>query len=131
MAAVTTTSTTTTTLSPSFATIYAATIGPRCGFCHGVGGDGGLEGLHGCATAHASLIDVPSTALPNRDLVEPGAPALSWLVQKLDGTQGAFDGLCAEGSCGERMPLGETPLDADVLAGIRRWIIDGAVNDCP
>jgi hypothetical protein len=128
---VTTTSTSTTTLPPSFAAIYAATIGPRCGFCHGVGGDGGLEGLHTCATAHASLVDVPSAALPSRDLVEPGAPALSWLLQKLDGTQGAFDGQCVGSSCGERMPLGETPLDADVLDAIRTWVLDGAADDCP
>jgi hypothetical protein len=127
----TSTSTSTTTLPPSFAAIYTATIAPRCGFCHGVGGDGGLEGLHTCASAHASLVGVPSTALPIRDLVEPGAPAISWLMQKLDGTHGAFDGQCVGGSCGERMPLGETPLDVDVRDALRMWITDGAANDCP
>ena len=128
---VTTTSTSTTTLPPSFAAFHAAVIGPRCGFCHGLGGEGGLEGLSACATAHVHLVDVPSTALPGRDRVEPGAPTLSWLVQKLDGTQGAFDDECAGGTCGDSMPLGEPLLDAEVRTAIRTWIATGAANDCP
>lgn len=96
--------TTSTSLAPSWAALHAAFLAPRCGACHGLEGEGGLNGLHGCRSGYASLVDVPSTQLPGRDRVEPGAPTLSWLVHKLDGDQGAFGALCAAGTCGDAMP---------------------------
>lgn len=92
---------------------------------------GRLDGLHRCGTAYAHLVGVPSAELSDRLLVAPGAPDLSWLVQKLDGTQAAFDGQCVDGSCGGTMPLGETPLPTGVLAALRTWIAGGAIDDCP
>ncbi len=128
----TTTTTTSTTFPPSWAAIHAEAIGPRCGTCHaGTDGEGGLDGLHRCGTAYASLVGVASAQLPGRLLVAPGAPELSWLVQKVEGTQAAFDEQCLDASCGGAMPLGETPLPAGVVAALRRWIADGAVDDCP
>jgi hypothetical protein len=106
-------------------------IGPACGGCHGGGGAGGLGGLDGCDTGHASLVNVPSTQLPTMDRVEPGDPAASWLVYKLDGTQNAFDAQCAGGACGARMPINQPQLSAAVRDAIRAWIMDGAANDCP
>jgi hypothetical protein len=123
--------TTTSTTLPSWAAIHAAVIAPRCGSCHGIEGEAGLNGLGACNTGHANLVGVPSTQLPGRDRVRPGAPARSWLMQKLDGTQSAFDGQCVGGSCGEPMPLEPPPLDAAEREAIRSWIAAGAENDCP
>jgi hypothetical protein len=121
--------TTTTTLPPSWAAIQAAVIGPVCGGCHGA--SGGLGGLGACSTGWASLVGVASTELPTMSRVTPGDPTNSWLVQKLDGTQGNFTAQCTGGSCGSQMPLGQSPLPAAVRDAIRTWITNGAVNDCP
>jgi hypothetical protein len=77
------------------------------------------------------MVDVPSTELAAQDLVEPGDPTLSWLMHKLDGTQNAFDGQCVGGSCGGPMPANQPQLTPPVRDAIRRWIADGAANDCP
>ena len=63
--------------------------------------------------------------------VEPGDPAASWLMQKLDGTQSDFTAQCVGGSCGSQMPIGQPPLSPAVRDAIRTWIANGAVNDCP
>jgi hypothetical protein len=120
--------TTTTTVPPSWAAIQAQVIGPVCGGCHG--GSGGLSGLGTCSTGYASLVGVASTELPTMNRVQPGDPAASWLVQKLDGTQGSFTGQCVA-TCGSQMPAGQGPLPAAVRDAIRAWILNGAVNDCP
>jgi hypothetical protein len=124
----TTTSTTSMPLPPSWAAIHAQVIGPTCGGCHG--GSGGLSGLADCANGHANLVDVASTELPSMDRVEPGDSATSWLMHKLDGTQGMFTAQCQGGFCGSQMPLGGM-LAADVRDAIRTWIDTGAVDDCP
>jgi len=126
-----TTSSTSTTLAASWAAIQSAVIGPRCAGCHGAGGLGGLSGLGGCDSGYASLVDVASTRLATMDLVEPGDPTTSWLVHKLDNTQGAFDAQCVGGACGGQMPLGGPPLSSGVRDAIRTWISNGALNDCP
>ena len=126
-----TTSTTSTTIPPSWAAIHAAVIGPVCGGCHGGSGVAGLGGLDGCNTGYASLVNVPSTELPTMDRVEPGAPTMSWIVYKLDGTQNTFDAQCLGGSCGARMPINQPQLSAGARAAISAWITNGAVNDCP
>jgi len=124
----TTTSTTTTTLPASFAAVHAAVLAGTCAGCHG--GAGGLGGFEDCASAHAALVNVPSTRLPGMDRVEPGDPAASFFMRKLDGTQGAFDAQCTGGSCGAVMPPGGL-LAAGVRDALRAWIAAGAVNDCP
>jgi len=126
-----TTSTTTTTLPPSWAAIHSAVIGPTCGSCHGPGALGGLGGLDTCNGGYASLVNVPSTELPAMRRVEPGSPAASWLVHKLDGTQNGFDAQCPGGSCGSQMPLNQPQLPLSVRDAIRAWISTGAANDCP
>jgi hypothetical protein len=123
--------TTSTTLAPSWATIHAAVIAPRCGNCHNVEGEGGLNRLDDCAAGYANLLNVPSTELPSLDRVEPGLPARSWLMYKLDGDQRGFDGQCLGGSCGDPMPLAPPSLDASVRDALRTWIAGGAANDCP
>lgn len=112
---------------PVWSAIHAQVIGPSCGGCHG--GSGGLSGLASCNSAHANLVDVPSSELPTMDRVEPGNPGNSWLMHKLDGTQDWFTAMCSGGFCGQQMPLGNE-LPIDVRDAIRFWIDAGAANDC-
>lgn len=114
---------------PVWSSIHSLVIGPACGSCHG--GSGGLSGLADCNTGHANLVDVMSSELASMDRVEPGDPAMSWLMHKLDGTQGGFSAMCSGGFCGSQMPLGGDPLSLDVRDAIRSWISNGALNDCP
>ena len=62
--------------------------------------------------------------------VLPGDPTMSWLMQKLDGTQTAFDAQCTGGFCGSTMPLTQPQLSPGVRDSIRAWITNGAANDC-
>jgi hypothetical protein len=125
----TTTSTTTTTLAPVWSAIHANVIGPQCGGCHGTNGN--LTGLSDCNLGHANLVNVASFRLSTMDRVEPGDPSNSFLMHKLDGTQGTFNAQCLSGSCGSSMPLGSPLLAMSVRDAIRTWITNGAVNDCP
>ncbi|HJQ83529.1 MAG TPA: FG-GAP-like repeat-containing protein [Candidatus Binatia bacterium] len=123
-----TTATTTTTLPALWSAIHAQVIAPVCSGCHG--GNGGLSGLDDCNTAHANLVNVPSTELTTMDRVEPGDATTSWLMHKLDGTQGSFTAQCQAMFCGSQMPLGGA-LSPEVRDAIRAWIAWGAANDCP
>jgi hypothetical protein len=116
-------------LPPLWSAIHAQAIGPVCGGCHG--GSGGLSGLGDCSTALANLIDVASSELPTMDRVEPGDPTTSWLMHKLDGTQGSFTAQCSGMFCGSQMPLGGPFFDLDTRDAIRTWISNGALDDCP
>jgi hypothetical protein len=113
---------------PVWSAIHSQVIGATCGGCHG--GSAGLSGLGNCNTAYAALVGVASTENPSMNRVEPGDPGDSWLMYKLDGTQGWFTGTCSGGFCGSRMPLGGE-LSVDVRDAIRFWIASGAANDCP
>jgi Planctomycete cytochrome C len=53
------------------------------------------------------------------DVVRPGDPARSLLVQFIEGRRGA----------NKRMPEKAPPLDARAIATIRRWIAEGAKDD--
>jgi hypothetical protein len=123
--------TTSTTFPPSWAAIYAEAMAPSCGGCHGGGSSGGLGGFTGCAAALASMVDVPSTRLPGMLRIQPGQPASSWLVHKLDGTHVSFTADCVNGACGARMPINQPPLSSAIRDALRTWIQNGAANDCP
>lgn len=73
--------------------------------------------------ARASIVDVPSQEVPALHRVRPGQPDSSYLVHKVQGTQGSVGGL------GGRMPLGGTPLSAEQIAAIRAWITAGALDN--
>ena len=126
--ATTTTSTTSTTLAPLWSAIHANVIYPVCSGCHG--SSGGLGGFANCGTAHAALVNVVSTELATMDRVEPGDPTNSWIMHKLDNTQGTFTGQCTT-TCGSSMPFGSGLLPLSTRDAIRTWITNGAVNDCP
>ena len=89
--------------------------------CHG----GGLLGFPldlSAGVAHGQLVDVPSIESP-LDRVEPGAPDLSYLVHKLQGTYDSVGGACC------RMPQGQAPLPEAEIDLIRGWIEQGAADD--
>jgi hypothetical protein len=77
------------------------------------------------------LVGVANTELPTMSRVEPGDPLLSWLMHKLDGTQGSFTAQCTGMFCGSQRPLGGPFLDTDVRDAIATWITNGALDDCP
>jgi hypothetical protein len=114
---------------PIWSEIHAQVVAPVCGGCHGL--SGGLGGLDDCNAGYASLVDVPSTRLPSMDRVEPGDPITSFLMHKLDGTQGMFSAQCVAMFCGSQMPLGGPPLSIEIRDAVRTWIMNGALNDCP
>jgi hypothetical protein len=76
--------------------------------------------------ARGELVDVPSIRLPGRDLVVPGDPDESYLVQKIEG---------AAGIAGQPMPLGcpgapqggAVCLTADQILAIRTWVSECAL----
>jgi len=119
------------TLDPVWSEIHAQVVGPVCGGCHGPGGFSGLSGLQDCNLGHASLVGVASTELPSMNRVLAGDPSLSWLMHKLDDTQGPFSAMCTGMFCGQLMPLGGPQLSMEIRDTIRDWITNGAVNDCP
>jgi hypothetical protein len=69
--------------------------------------------LSSAANALANLVGVPANECDNRLRVAPGAPANSYLINKLTGQD-----ICA----GERMPRGGTPLSSAQIDTIRAWI---------
>lgn len=84
--------------------------------CHG-GGAGGLS-MSSATVAYEQLVGVPSTGTGEVRVI-PSDAANSYLVKKLEGTQGA----------GSRMPLGMTPLDNIDLTNVKNWINQGAKNN--
>ncbi len=68
--------------------------------------------------AYDKLVGQPSLQINGLQLVEPNNPDASYLVHKLEGTQGG----------GVQMPLGKPPVSASQLALIRQWIANGALS---
>jgi hypothetical protein len=102
-------------LTADFASIQANVFTPICTQCHS--GAGAAQGLSlEAASSYAALVGVPSSEVPSLLRVEPGDPANSYLVQKLEG-RAAF---------GARMPLNQPALPASTIQVIRQWIQDGA-----
>jgi Ca2+-binding RTX toxin-like protein len=87
----------------------------RCTGCHNV-----AAAPHGLIldadNSYELLVNVASKEVPSLDRVDPGNPDDSYLVQKVEGTA----------AVGGQMPLGRTPLTAEQIALIRRWISEGA-----
>jgi hypothetical protein len=82
------------------------------------------------------LADVPSLTAPAVALVEPGDPAQSFLMLKVDGCHDSAGLACkpqpkskSGAQCGDRMPQGSTPACPEDRDVIRRWIAQGAKND--
>ncbi len=73
--------------------------------------------------AYANIVCVPSNERPGMMRVRPSEPDSSYLVHKIQGTQGTV------GGSGGQMPLGGTPLTAQQISLIRAWITQGAKNN--
>lgn len=105
----------------SFATDIAPTLKIRCAVCHLTGQEAGNLALHPKA-AYASLFKRKSGE-SSWLLVDPKKPDTSYMVMKLEGTH------LKKGGKGARMPFAAPPLDAAIIAMIRRWISEGATNN--
>jgi hypothetical protein len=82
--------------------------------CHGAEEpSAGLSLMQG--RAHQALVGVQARA-EDYLLVRPGSPDLSYLIIRLEGRQ----------KVGNRMPLGQAPLDSIDLGNLRNWIQAGA-----
>lgn len=81
---------------------------------------------------YAELVNWDAYNAPGMVRVDPGDPANSWLMVKLDGDMSCPQAqpFCA-GSCGQRMPRGDPPLPAAQLDVIRSWIMNGAPSPDP
>ena len=103
---------------------YLADVVPvlnaHCVACHLTGQEQGGIALHARA-ARANLVGVASAQSPLLR-VEPGDPARSYLVHKLNNTH------LDSGGEGEPMPMGSS-LSAAQIAVITRWIEQGAEAD--
>ena len=68
----------------------------------------------------------PSTEVAGRNVMVPGKPEDSWLMNKLEGNQSCGGFTCmGPDKCGVRMPDG-TPLENAQIELIRAWIKKGA-----
>jgi len=104
---------------PTLQSIQDNVFTPTCSGCHsGPQGNplpAGLD-LTSLSMSFTALVNAPSTEVGALNLVEPGDPDNSYLVQKLEGTA----------AVGARMPLFGTPLSQGTIDAIRQWITDGA-----
>lgn len=113
-------STDTLTLSGDVQPIFTA----NCAFsgCH-AGSSPALGQNLSAGQAYGSIVSVPSQEVPALLRVHPSFPDSSYLVHKIQGTQGSV------GGSGVRMPLGGPALTPEQIATIRSWIAAGAPNN--
>jgi hypothetical protein len=104
---------------PTLDEIQASVFGPSCSSagCHS-GGGANLPSIFDLTSAQGSfdsIVGVDSIQMPGTPVVDPGDPANSYLMQKLNGTAGV----------GQIMPIG-APLAPALIEDIRLWILSGA-----
>jgi parallel beta-helix repeat protein len=123
----TSSTTSTTSVTPfTWTQVYGVMQG-NCSFgCHENGLGGFTIPPNDSATAYNNTVGVASNRLPTMNRVEPFYPLDSFLMHKLDNTQGTFDASCTGGSCGSSMPLSQPLLPLTTRDGIRAWISFGA-----
>ena len=103
---------------PTFTELEQEVFGVSCAFssCHGAGA-GGLD-LDG-ETDYGRLVGVSSTVVEDAVLVVPGDPGASYLLSKMEGS---------DGIAGDIMPPG-TGMDPGTVEGVRAWIAAGAPDN--
>ncbi len=109
----------TTPTSSVFTRIQEEILTPECATsgCHnGTTSPLGLNLIDG--KAYGKLVNKPSNQVDGLLLVEPSNVDASYLVHKLEGTQGG----------GAQMPIGRPALSADQIDLIKNWINDGALE---
>jgi len=111
-------------LVPTLDAIQASVFGPTCSTagCHAGTGTvlPGVMNLTTAANSFASLVGVTSIEQSTLQRVNPGNPDDSYLIHKIEGT--------APLPFNARMPFGGAPLDPAVIANIRLWIDNGALQ---
>lgn len=108
-------------------TVYATKIQPiwngKCTSCHS-GGAGAPQGLDlTSGNSFGLLVDVNANELPSMKRIKANDVANSYLVHKVEGTQGSV------GGSGGKMPLGcsgTACLTATQISDIKAWINGGA-----
>jgi len=80
--------------------------------------------------AYANIVNVAAVEpTPSMDRIEPGDPTLSFMIHKLEGTQGGLVCSPVPPGCGTRMPQGAPPLPLQTIRMIKRWVTAGALNN--
>jgi len=105
--------------SSAFKKIQDEIFTPKCATsgCHnGTASPLGLNLVEG--KAYNKLVNKPSNQVDGLQLVESSNIEASYLVHKLEGTQGG----------GAQMPLGKPPLSTEEIQLIKTWISDGALE---
>ena len=104
---------------PNFSEIQANVFSPDCATsgCHAGGNAAAGLNLEE-ANSYAMLVGIQSSQDAALQRVEAGAPAESYLIQKLEGMA----------SSGQQMPPGAA-LPQSEIDVIRQWISDGALDD--
>jgi len=108
------------TRTDTLAAIQNTIFTPTCAVsgCHsGFAASSGLALDDGAA--FANLVGITSIQDSDFQLVNPGNPDDSYLVQKLEGTA----------SGGLQMPRNQAPLNAALIQNVRDWISAGAQNN--
>ena len=108
----------------SFATQVQPIFTNNCAFagCHA--GTSPQQGMNlSGGLAYQNIVNVLSSERAGMMRVTPFQPDSSYLVHKIQGTQGTV------GGSGGQMPLGGTPLPAQQISLIRAWITQGAKNN--
>lgn len=86
-------------------------------------GSGAIMGLNLADEAsYGNLVDVKSTEVSTLDLVKPGDPENSYLIEKLIGGSRMAAGTL-------KMPLGREALTDEQVDMVRDWITDGAKDN--
>jgi hypothetical protein len=109
--------------------------------CHGRPGAEPYLGpsLPAAPDAHVmwtAIVGVPSATAPELALIEPSAPAESFLVLKIEGCQNAgalactpLMGVMSGMPCGDTMPQAGRPVCNADRALVRRWVLQGALEN--
>jgi hypothetical protein len=120
-------------LEPKFGSIYMNILKPSCnaGFtCHAgtfstldmTTQEGAYTALYNVAAMSTNVLMEPMAtdcAASGLMRVLPGDPAMSLIVQKIEHTH----------TCGKEMPPNAPVMEAEKIAAIRTWIMNGAMND--
>jgi len=110
------------TSAPTFSEVYSTILSMRCSCHNGSAHSTGFFMNADETTAYNNLVNVDSFENSGMDRIEPGDPATSYLVHKIEGTASSVGG-----SNGSQMPLSGGPLDQADIDLIRAWVDGGAL----
>jgi hypothetical protein len=139
------TSSTPVSFSKTVLPIFEQSCGAANTVCHGTGLDpvmagrpflGDLTGGTDPSKVLPGIVGVPATEDPHLKIVQAGDSANSYMVYKLNGTQGTLTSSCMDGHnpsggmpCGQQMPYATTPLQQSQIDAIVAWIDQGAQSN--